>query len=186
MSVDYLATVAEALLDAGVDALVEATTGHAPPSKAYLCTGPPTGDYCCDGGEIAVWLERAVPLDPGIASSTAVAGQIPQFGCVIVWEATFVVSVHRCYPSTSGNGAAPAVDTIDAASTDLLVDLWALLTEFTDRLKNETLIPGTAGQNCRNVTLDVVEPADDGPLGACAGWELRVIVRLNDHGPVGS
>ncbi len=182
VSVAYLAEVAQSLLDAAEAGLVQSTTGHAPPTHAYVCHGEPTGDYCCDGGELAVWIERMMPVDPGIASTGAVSGQIPQYGCVVLWEATYVVALHRCYPNTSGGGAAPSPAVMHAASSDLMIDLWALLTEYSDRMKAETLIPGGA-QNCRNITLEEVTPAEDGPTGACAGWEFRVTVRCSDAGP---
>lgn len=185
MTVSYLVECADALLDAAAAGLAEATTGHPPPTNIYVCTGPPAGDYCCDGGELAVWIERMMPVDPGIASSSATAGQIPQYGCVVIWEAMYVVALHRCYPNTSGNGRAPAVGTVNDASASLLIDLWAMLTEYSTRLKAETLLPG-GGLNCRNITLEEVQIADDGPNGACAGWEMRVTVRCSDSGPVGS
>lgn len=184
MTVEYLSLVADTLLDAAADALVAATTGHAAPTSEYVGHGPPTGDYCCDNGEISVWLDTNDPEDAGLASTVASAGSIPQVGCALLQEATFVVSLRRCWP-TGKDAAAPASTEVDAAAGMLLIDLWALLTELWDRAKAGTLLPAAAGQdNTKDARLGSATMIE--PQGGCAGWDVRVHVRLNDTGPEGS
>jgi hypothetical protein len=175
MAVDYLSDVATALLNGALAGLALATTGHAPPDEAYVSHGPPPWDRACDDGMLTVHLEALTHQpDPG--------DNLRQ-SCQIVPRPVWVVTVLRCVPGLSdGNDPLPATSDLDDAHGDLLVDLWALLTEVYDRIENNTLIPGT-DDPC-DFTVGDVTPL--GPDGRVAGWEIRVHHVANDQGPTGS
>lgn len=177
MTVEYLADVAGDLLVAAEAGLALATTGHAPPANVYVTHGPPTGDWCCEDGELVVWLETMTPQLPPTAGSFPVPNT-----CAILWDATYVIALHRCWP-TRPDGKPPTPGELDSAATDLLADLWAILTELYDRARAGNLL---GGQECKDVTFEGATIAETQPEGGCAGWEIRVTVRANDGGPVGS
>ena len=177
MTVSYLADVAVELLDAATDALVQATTGHAPPSEAWVSHAAPVSDYCCDGGQVTVHL-ASLDHEPFGTFNT----EPPSQNCASTPTARYVITVRRCYPSLDTTGKAPTPSAMDDASAMLLADLWAILTELYDRRAAGTLF--SAPTLCADVEIGVAEPEE--PQGGCAGWTVPVAVVCNDSGPTGS
>lgn len=171
MAVTALVTQGDALLDAATDALVAATTGHAAPGFAFLSHGPPNLELCCDDGLVAVWLD-SITHEPLNAPT-----EDP--GCLVENYAFWTVGVYRCWPS--GDQAAPTAGEYDTATEDLLRDAWALLTEFYDRNRAGTLLPGC---DCQTVAFGALTPSE--AQGGCAGWEFRLKVDLSCLSDTGS
>lgn len=176
MTVAYLSTTADAILAAAQAALVQTTTGKAPPDECFVSHGPPPADRACDGGGMLT-----VHLD--------LLGHLPfdedqmQQACILVPRPVFVVTLLRCVPSLveDGNNPLPATTDLDTSAGELLVDLWALLTEFYDRLAAGTLIPGVVGCD-----IAIGEAAAIPPSGGVAGWAIPLTMTANDTGPTGS
>lgn len=179
MSVDYLDTLADALLDAAEGALVLATTGHAAPSHAWVSHGEPAVDHACDGGQVTVHLVRLFH-DPPFGQYGA-ATVTPQ-KCHLTPQATFEIQLWRCVPTLGDGGESPPTADMDTSAGNLLTDLWAILTEIYDRFYAETLFGDPT--LCRDVTIGEVAPL--GPEGGAAGWSAQVTVVCNDPGPTGS
>lgn len=184
MSVAYLADCAESILNAALSALADATTGRPAPDHVFVSHGPPVGDNCCDNGQLTVHLDTMTHSPEDTTGQPGGFASAPQFGCSILGTPTFVVTLLRCVtgPGDSEADAVPSTDDLDDDALDLLADLWALLTEFYDRILACTLIPGQA--NCRDCFIGPVTPLE--PSGGCAGWEIRVTITANDPGPAGS
>lgn len=179
MSVGYYVTLADELLSAAEDALVEATTGHPPPGNTYVSHGPPhLLDHCCESGVLAVHLEEVEHRNAGDMTPYA-----PSTGwCAIQCWPRFVITLGRCSPTFDDRNAVPSPGALDAAASDLLIDLWAILTELYDRMFACTLF---ATQTiCEDVEIGNAVPLE--AEGGCAGWEVRVAVGCNDAGPTGS
>lgn len=177
VAVSYLADVAEALLQAALAGLAAATTGHAPPDVVYVeHDSPLVLGRACGDGILTVHLElvRHVPTEDDNFRQS----------CQVLPTPTWVITLLRCVPGLREgvNAPLPPVDDLDAAYKDLLVDLWALLTELYDRLANDTLIPGL-DDSC---DFTIGEASLIGPEGRVAGWEIRVTHVTNDQGPIGS
>lgn len=185
MTVTYLAECAEAILDAAFAALVEATTGRPAPTQVFVSHGPPAWDNCCNGGQLTIHLDALTHTPEDVTTSGIPGlGTSPQFGCSILAAPVFVVTLLRCVtgPGDTIADAIPSPAALDDDAQDLLADLWALLTEFYDRILACTLTPGLT--DCRDAFIGAVAPV--GPEGGCAGWEIRVTITANDSGPVGS
>lgn len=172
MTVDYLARLADDLLDAAEAALVQATTGYAPPTHAYVAHRLPPADLCCDDGMLVVYLDH---LDH--QSFGAFGAEPPPQNCATTPQATFHIVVRRCYPAHG------ATDDRDTAAQKLLGDLWAILTEVYDRRKSGALFPDT-NTLCTDVTVGDVQPED--VEGGCGGYIIPVTTVCNDTGPTGS
>lgn len=175
MPVGLLNTFAEQILAAAQAALVQATTGHAPPTYAYVAHDLPAADNCCDGGQLTVHLG-------GLRRDRHQYGE-HEVGDTVVMKATYIITLMRCVTgmSDSMTDPLPATADIDADAGDLLIDLWALLTELWDRVDEETLAPG--------LTRFDVEVGDPTPLeteGDCAGWIIPVVIDAFGRGPTGS
>lgn len=177
MSITYLSQVADAVLDAAVDALAPATTGRAAITSAYVTHAIPAINRCCDGGQITVHLEN---VEHG--QQYAATRDMPQHGCGILHNPTFVITYARCWPSFEAGGGDPTIEQWDTAAAELLEDLWALLTELADRIGACTLFPGMAA--CDDAAILDAVPLE--AQGACAGWVIRVSLTTNDSGPTGS
>lgn len=171
MTVEYLADTAQSLLDAATAALVPATTGHPLPSAIFVSHGPPAGVVLAAGGcdLLAVHLEDGVH-EPAVGDPTG------KQSCQLVGTFTWVITLLRCHP-----GVQATPDELSDAASDLLIDLWALLTELYDRLDANTLIPVDDPCDIKIGEVTALEPE-----GRVAGWEVRMILVGNDAGPTGS
>ena len=182
MAADYLEDMATQLVAAGLAGLASATTGTAPP-VGYVIHSPSVGDNCCDSGQLTVHLAEVFLTDMADEGP-----HIPFPGncCAGIWKATFVVTLLRCVRNLTADGK-PAASSAQASDAgDLLVDLWALLTQLDDQIEGDTLWPAAEfpGIHCADITLGRAEPV---PIeGNCAGWTIPITVRLNDAGPTGS
>lgn len=177
MSVNYLAEIADAILAAGVAALVEATTGRPGPGNAFVSHGPPATDKCCDTGMLTVHLLR-------LNHHVSFVDELPQSPCGVEHRPTFLLTLARCYPGQDAAGKSPATSTIDSAASDLLEDLWALVTELSDRISSCSLFDGQA--DCGDAEIGEVAPLDPETTG-CGGWTIEVALNgTNDSGPDGS
>lgn len=176
MTVSYLADQADAILAAALAGLAEATTGHAPPSTTIVTHGPPAGDVC-DDGLLAVYLDTVTHLPLRGSQNT-------DHSCLLVAEPVFVVVLLRCVPGLNDSRVDPLPnpDDLDDSAGELLVDLWALLTELYDRIAANTLLPDL-DDPC-DITIDFARHIP--PEGRTAGWELRLTMSANDTGPSGS
>lgn len=170
MAVNFLDVIATSLLDALVDGLAAATTGHDPPTRTYVSHGPPAWDGCGDcesGGQATVWLERVEHR-----------GEAAQVCDHEPW-ATYVLEWAHCVPGLTDAGW-PAEDALDVSAGNLLVDLWAVLTEVYDRAQAGSI----AGQPCSGIEMGDAIPLE--PSGQCAGWSVRVTLGIVASGPTGS
>ena len=183
MAVGYLATMGDALLQAAADALVAATTGHPAPSSVYLSHDKPSLlDHCCDDGVLTVHLEFSEHDTPFIAGQLSLGSPAGGRPCAVQFQPNWVITLGRCSPTFDPDGEVPTVATLDAAAEDLLVDLWAIITELYDRSFDCTLFPGMT--QCQDFRILSTNPLP--PEGGCAGWEIRVQTGTNDTGPIGS
>lgn len=177
MTVAYLADRALELLDAAEDALVQATTGHAPPGHVFLVHGEPADDFPCDGGQLTVHISGLSHEQFGRFSTEPV----PQ-SCARTPTPTFVITLRRCLPTPLGDGTAPSATAQDEHARNLMIDLWAILTELYDRARVCTLFTGVS--HCSDINIgEVIALNDEGGVG---GWQIPVSIVANDSGPEGS
>lgn len=160
MTVSALADQAQALLDAATAGLALATTTTDAPSHRFRSHGLPNLELCCDDGELAVWLERVEHRETTPESVG---------GCTVENYFHWVIGLYRCWPS--GDTVSPSAADYDEAAADLLVDAWAILTEFYDRIRSGALLSGCG---CEDVALGDLAPSEVEPSGGCAGWEFRL------------
>ena len=181
--IDYLSDLGQAIVNAGIAGLAVATTGRTAPT-GYVVHAPVVCDINCGTGQLTVHLAQ-VFLSAQDDESTN-ARPFPGNCCAGVWKATFVLTLLRCIGNLDAAGR-PVTSTTQADdASDLLEDLWALLTQLDDQMNAGTLFPVSEfpGVRCQDITVGVAVPI---PIeGNCAGWEIPLTVRLNDAGPTGS
>jgi hypothetical protein len=181
MSSTYLGTIADQLLDIIVAGLAEETTGRPAPGTTFISHGVPNRlAYCCEGGYATVYLDplRGVEHNPDLGGQTITGAHAMQ-QCITIPVGHFVLEWGRCVPKVSEDGW-PSETDIDLSASDLLEDLWAVLTELYDRRASGAL----AGADCGDITIGEAIPLE--PAGGCAGWQVRLDLTLDDPGPTGS
>jgi hypothetical protein len=148
---NLVADLAQAFLDAAVDVIPN------PPERRYISHNEPAWD--CEQLTVHLARMRPKPTDSGGDR------------CAVVLQATFAITIVRCYPPLTDKGF-PSADKMNTASTGLLVDAWALFKGLTRKWSTEST---PFGLPCKQTTWNGLDPR--GPTDL-AGWRLEVQVDL--------
>lgn len=168
MAARDLFTAANEYLVACHEAL--ATTQEGAPTRYFISPGPPAWD-CPDqltvhvgGPSVADTLPQGV-LDPGHRAT--VTGQVN----LVVLTATIL----RCAPTVDDDGNFPTPQQLDAASTVLLDDLWAIWNYVRSAKTNDALFPPRERELIQDPAIALA------PQGGIAGWQITVRVQLGGY-----
>jgi hypothetical protein len=164
MAADDLYLAASELLDACVLILDAETTGA--PTTRYVTPGEPADD--CD--MLTVNVDMLSEQD-----TIGVAGQRHRFRRVN--EATFVVRLVRCVPTSRSGGAPETPEQLEASAAMLLADIWALWNGLM-RMKRDDILLNSF---CSELTFERAQPILlSGEIG---GWTLSIRAVLNGYSP---
>lgn len=138
-----------------------------PVSRYGQVPGEVAWDECCDG-LLAVTVTRVFLSEEFPIETEAPFGVL----CQAPYEvADFIVTVLRCVPNPSGDGAPPSAADLDASAAQLLRDISESMNALSATL-------------CSLKTSDIISdymvtPAEpQGPEGGCVGFNLRIPVSL--------
>lgn len=168
MTPDLFHLVAQEVLDCACEALTGQDSICPCPCRKFVSIGPPVWDQCCDGGQLAVWLERVyVAANFPASNNTAITCSAPLAG-------EYVLQLIRCVPTMDEQGNAPSAEALSDSAQDIYSDLYVAY--------KAVLCCLAAYKKHRNFVMR--DGRFVGPQGGCAGFEIRFAVELPDPIPV--
>lgn len=147
-----ISELASEFLMASADVLTD------PPARQYVSHNEPAHD--CEQLTVHLVYIRPRPTVGG------------EGRCAVQLQATFAVTLLRCYPSATDTAPIPDAGELGAASLALLDDGWSLIKGLTRKWATETT---PFGLPCKQTSWGGIEPR--GPTDL-AGWRLEVQVDL--------
>ncbi len=162
--------IAQALLDAGTDAVDDTIGG--PVAESFLSPGLPAFDRQCDfavawAGQLG--MEATAPLAP----APAVGHRFQYAGWVNL--PTLNVTVLRCVATareTAKSYQVPSPEQLSDDARKVMEDGWAIW----NHVAREILQGNLFGGPCNDIKLQALVPVV--PQGGLAGWTLNVAVEL--------
>jgi hypothetical protein len=153
---------AKELLVCVCEALEETSCGC--PECAYVVTGPPAWDHCCNGGQLTIGVDRIFAYErfPTPAATP--------YTCMLPLAADFTVTVLRCAPVPDENGNPPTAEELTTAASQVMEDMYAVM--------QGVMCCMAPTQKCRQFQMGSQRPV--GPQGSCQGSALTLSVALPD------
>lgn len=165
---DLFYLIAQEVLDCACEALEDPDASCACPCRKFVTVGQPVWDQCCEGGQLAVFMERVyVAGNFPAANNTAILCTAPLIG-------EYTLQMIRCVPTMTEQGNAPTPEELSASAQDIYTDLYITF--------RSVLCCLAAYKKYRSFTMR--DGRFVGPQGGCAGFEIKFAVELTDPIPV--
>lgn len=165
---DLFYLIAQEVLDCACEALTGQDASCPCPCRKFVTVGQPVWDQCCDGGQLAVFMERVyVASTFPAANNTAITCAAPLIG-------EFTLQLIRCVPTMDDQGHPPTPDDLTASAQAIYSDMYITF--------RAVLCCLAAYRKYRNFTMR--DGRFVGPQGGCAGFEIKFAVELTDPIPV--
>lgn len=163
---DLLHLTAQEVLDCVCDALMEQSDCGCPCRK-FVTIGQPVWDSCCDGGQLAAFIDRLYVNGAFPATENGV------ITCTAPLSAEVTIQLIRCVPTVAEDGTAPNAQELSDSSRSIYSDMYIAYRAVICCLAQY--------KKYRRFTMG--DSRSVGPQGGCAGFEIRFTVDLVDPIP---
>lgn len=143
--------------------------------RAYVSPGSPAWD-CCP--QLTVYVGSTAQAATSPVGGLVEGQRITKTGAVNLIP--LVATVLRCVPTVGEGPSWPSGPVQEAAARELLCDVWTIWNLLVRRKHRNELFGG----RCRELMMSPAVPV--GPAGACAGWDITVLVQLDGFDPEAS